>query len=366
MLAARLGVALIVVLILSSVISSRDFSGGSGITPKVHISADSDDHEPKVVRIGGIDFSPDSDDREEIDRKLRGRNAQELEEINEALAELEAHGKWGEVLSAGLQAALKDEIAQYEAEREEALKEQEAMKAAGAEIAEAFSMGEESEPSVADGADRLSEDEIQSLVVERLLSVQTQMREDGSDSDTGSASAPTASASETDANSAGESEVSELAAPAVPTIEEAAPDPQPAPPVRPLSPDELAALPRLEGEFAGQNLMGTDFRNRDLSEVDFSNAKLTAAKFDGSNLEGADFEGARLQGASFTGAVLTDANLANAQAQTARFVNADLTDADLTQANLAGADLTNADLRGATMDEVNLNGAVLNDTKMGE
>ena len=325
MLASRLGVAALIVIALSFFTGNRP--PGNVHVMKMDVSQDDNDGEPKVT-IGPFTIDP---------------SAAEREALREGMQALRESSVLGEEQIAVLEAEL-------ERQRLDADRQAEAMEVAGLEIARQLS-SLEVEKSDTSQPDRLSESEIQNLVVERLLSVQNQMHDEGTGSEETSEPSPSPTPQPQD--------LKEVPAAAVGSL-------SPAAPAAPSDARVQRDLKRVEGDFSGKTLMGTDFRNQNLSGLDFSNARLTAARFDGSNLTGANFSGAKIQGASFAGAILNDVILTNAQAQTAHFEQASLVRADLSYANFAGAVLTGADLRGAIMDSLNLNGAVMQGTRMGE
>lgn len=328
MLASRLGVAALIVIALSFFTNNRP-PGGVHVM-KMDVSKEDNDGEPKVT-IGPFTLDP---------------SAAEREALREGMQALRESSVLGEEQIAVLEAEL-------ERQRLDADREAEAMEVTGLEIAPQLS-ALDIEKSDASQPDRLSETEIQNLVVERLLSVQNQMRDEEAPGEDPSRSTPSPTLQP-------QGRAGEAVSSAEDTVSEV--PPVPAAPSGTRAPGDLK---RIEGDFSGKTLMGTDFRNRDLSGLDFSNARLTAAEFDGSDLTGANFSGAKIQGASFAGAIMDDIILTNAQAQTAHFERASLLRANLSYANFAGAVLTGADLRGAVMDSLNLNGAVMQGTRMGE
>lgn len=318
MLASRLGVATLIIIALSFFTGNR---------PLVSVNMDEDQviesgaGEPSIT-IGPLKFQHgellDEEGREAIRQSVEAlRDSDILSEEDLHIIEVRMDRESAEMDRATLE------------------REAKALEAAGLEIAQQLA-SIRNEPTNDVRPDRLSEAEIQNLVVQRLLSVQTQIREDEESApDTPSSSvAPTALA-------------------------------PPGQPVRALSRPKRT-LERLTGSFAGQTLMGTDFRNKDLSGLDFSNARLTASEFDGSDLTGANFSGAKLHGASFADTIMDRVNLSNAQAQTAHFERASMVGANLNHANFAGAVLTDADLRDATVESLNLNGAQLQGTVLDE
>jgi pentapeptide repeat protein len=340
MLASRLGVALLIILGITTYVANRPMVSAHVGDTKVAIVHDKDSAdladttgEGTRIRIGPLSIDADP----EMTASVRDS----LEALEDS-----------EILNSEELEIIKQGFMLEEIQKRHLKAESEAIRSAGREIAKEFAA---KSPEPKDNQpDRLSEEEIQSLVVERLLSVQSQMRsEDPGASDTPSAEP---GAPNTADPVPGLEDVS-TGAPSAPIHD----TPVAAPPEG--APEGLV---RIEADFAGKNLMGTDFRNRDLSGLDFSNAKLTAAKFDGSDLSGANLSGARIQGASFVGALMVDALLNNAQAQTANFHHANLIGADLSQANFAGAVLTQADMRGVKMTDINLNGAIMDGTKMDD
>lgn len=328
MLASRLGVAALIVIALSFFTNNRPVG-------RVHVvKGDSSfiekEVEPKVT-IGPFTIDPNGTDGDTIRQTIEVlRNSDILDEKNIK--------------------AIHDELERTQANHE---LEAKALEAAGLEIARKLS-ALDIEKSDASQPDRLSETEIQNLVVERLLSVQNQMRDEEAPGEDPSRSTPSPTLQP-------QGRAGEAVSSAEDTVSEVPPVP-----AAPSGTRALRNLKRIEGDFSGKTLMGTDFRNQDLSGLDFSNARLTAAEFDGSDLTGANFSGAKIQGASFAGAIMDDIILTNAQAQTAHFERASLLRANLSYANFAGAVLTGADLRGAVMDSLNLNGAVMQGTRMGE
>lgn len=329
MLASRLGVAALIVIALSIFTGNRPFGRVHVMTADV--SEAGADSEPKIT-IGPFTIDPNLSDEEIIRDGIAAiRQSEPPDEEEVAATE-----------------------AEIEHQRRDLERDAEAMEIDGLEIARQLSAREIKKSDEAQ-PERLSESEIQNLVVERLLSVQNQMREE----EGVSGSAPEA-ASPADLSSQRQPPPNDSA----PSAE--APEPAPPQPAIPGGESGQSGLRRVEGNFSGKTLMGTDFRNQDLSGLDFSNARLTAAKFDGSDLTGANFSGAKIQGASFSDANLNGANLTNAQAQTAHFERASLIRADLSHANFAGAVLADADLRGAIMDSLNLNGVVMDRTRTGE
>lgn len=330
MLASRLGVAALIVIALSIFTNNRPPDGVHVM--KMDVSKEDNDGEPEVT-IGPFTINP---------------SAAEREALREGMQALRESSVLGEEQIVVLEAEL-------ERQRLGANREAEAMEVAGLEIARQLS-ALDIEKSDASQPDRLSETEIQNLVVQRLLSVQNQMHDEEAAGEDPSRLAPSPAPAPQPQGRAGE---------AVSSAEDTASEVPPVP-AAPSGTRSLGDLKRIEGDFSGKTLMGTDFRNQDLSGLDFSNARLTAAEFDGSNLTGANFSGAKIQGASFAGAIMDDIILTNAQAQTAHFERASLLRANLSYANFAGAVLTGADLRGAVMDSLNLNGAVMQGTRMGE
>lgn len=324
MLASRLGVAALVVIVLSFFTSNRPFERVHVV--KADVTHVEEDGRTKLT-IGPITIDPaDFEDAETHNAIREGLDALRNAEIID-----ESH-------IAALEVRIQEERLALESTAR-------ALEADSLVIARDLS-AREVERSDENRPDRLSEAEIQNLVVERLLSVQNQMREnDAGNVNSGDlATAPSASSPEVDI-----------------FLETDPPEPASPAPVLPRQ-----TLERVEGDFSGQTLMGTDFRNKDLSGLNFSNARLTAAKFDGSDLTGANFSGAKIQGASFARAIMDDSVLVNAQAQTAHFESASLLRADLGHANFAGAVLTGADLRGANTEGLNLNGADMQGTRTGE
>lgn len=330
MLASRLGVAALIVIALSFFTNNRPLG-------RVHVmKGDSSfiekEAEPKVT-IGPFTIDPNGTDGDTIRQTIEVlRDSNILDEKNIK--------------------TIHDELERNQTDQE---LEAQALEAAGLEIARQLS-ALDIEKSDASQPERLSESEIQNLVVERLLSVQNQMHDEEAPGEDPSRLAPSPAPAPQPQGHAGDAATSvEDTASVVPPV-----------PAAPSGTRALGDLKRIEGNFSGKTLMGTDFRNRDLSGLDFSNARLTAAEFDGSNLTGANFSGAKIQGASFAGAIMDDIILTNAQAQTAHFERASLLRANLSYANFAGAVLTGADLRGAVMESLNLNGAVMQGTRMGE
>lgn len=327
MLASRLGVAALVVIVLSFFTSNRPFERVHVV--KADVTHVEEDGRTKLT-IGPITIDPaDFEDAETHNAIREGLNALRSAEIID-----ETH-------IVALEARIQQERLALESTAR-------ALEADSLVIARDLS-AREVERSDENRPDRLSEAEIQNLVVERLLSVQNQMREDDASGANSAdlASAPSASSPEVDI-----------------FLETDPPEPATPAPALPAMPRQT--LERVDGDFSGQTLMGTDFRNKDLSGLNFSNARLTAAKFDGSDLTGANFSGAKIQGASFAGTIMDDIVLVNAQAQTAHFENASLLRANLGNANFAGAVLTGADLRGANTEGLNLNGADMQGTRTGE
>lgn len=316
MLASRLGVATLIIIALSIFTGNR---------PLVSVHMDDDPPTETAAKEPRVTIGPLTFDHGEL---LKEEDLEAIRQSVEALRENgDLNGKDLHIVEMRLDRESAD------IDREMALEQQvEALEAAGLEIAQQLA-SIRNEPTDEVRPDRLSEAEIQNLVVQRLLSVQTQIRED---------------------------EESALEEPAPPTVLTPL-----APPVPAIS-RPRRTLERLTGSFAGKTLMGTDFRNKDLSGLDFSNARLTASEFNGSDLTGANFSGAKLHGASFTDAIMDRMNLSRAQAQTAHFERASMVGANLNHANFAGAVLIDADLRGATMDSLNLNGADLRGTILDE
>lgn len=347
MLASRLGVAILIMLGLSSYISARPVTNihvaSVDMTASDEAAADDEDAnsdtEGNTVKIGPFVFEPDDETIEIIHDTVAA-----LAEQNEISHE---------------EARLITEKFNLDRVKEREI-ETAALEQASRQIAHDLAALEIETSEENDAPDRLSEDEIQSLVVQRLLSVQTQMREDED--------SPAPPASDQSFSEKASTDGPTSLAPEIKSLSSLASvlSPPPEPPAPAETATANVSLERVTGDFSGKTLMGTDFRNRDLSGLNFSNAKLTAAKFDGSNLTGANFTGAKIQGASFADATLTDVLFHNAQAQTAHFERAVLMNADLSQANFAGAVLTDADLRGAKMDDINLNGAVMQGTKLGD
>jgi uncharacterized protein YjbI with pentapeptide repeats len=372
MLASRLGVAALIIIALSVFTSNR---------PLISISLSDDVPSEAVEEMPTVTLGPLTIMRDESapgeDKVIIRHNLDALREariIDEASID---------AIAAELDRA-REALDQQKADRErtddgehqfelEALKrEAQELGLAGLEIAQQF-VSLETQNSDNTAPDRLSEDELQSLVVQRLLSVQSQIREDEDPASTSERSAQSTSSSRAASQSAprgvppnlGEWEVQTTVTGRAPPISTV----RPAYPLKPMAPvlsptqkghsPTNRVLPRVAGDFSGKNLMGTDFRNKDLSGLDFSNARLTAAKFDGSDLTGANFSGAKIHGASFANAIMNEANLTNAQAQTAHFEHASMVNTVLDYANFAGAVLTDADLRGASMTSLNLNGADL-------
>ena len=330
MLASRLGVAALIVIALSFFTNNRPVG-------RVHVmKGDSSfiekEVEPKVT-IGPFTLDPNGTDGETLRQTIEVlRDSDILDEKNIK--------------------AIHDELERTQENHE---LEAKALEAAGLEIARKLS-ALDIEKSDASQPDRLSETEIQNLVVARLLSVQNQMHDEEAPGEDPARLAPSPVPAQQPQGHTGE---------AVSSAEDTASEVPPVP-AAPSGTRAPSNLKRIEGDFSGKTLMGTDFRNQDLSGLDFSNARLTAAEFDGSDLTGANFSGAKIQGASFAGAIMDDIILTNAQAQTAHFERASLLRANLSYANFAGAVLTGADLRGAIMDSLNLNGADMQGTRTGE
>lgn len=340
MLASRLGVAALIIIVLSVFTGNRPL-----------ISVDMDEDQPTESGTGepSVTIGPLKFKHGEL------INEEELEAVRQSVEALRESDILDEKDLQIIEMRLDRESAEVDMARE-LEREAEALEAAGREIAQQLAAVRVA-PSNNTQPDRLSEEEIQNLVVQRLLSVQTQIREDEE------SASDSSSASETTSASSAATQVIAAApeAPVAPT----APVLPIAPPV-PASSASERTLERLTGTFAGQTHMGSDFRNKDLSGLDFSNARLTASQFNGSDLTGANFSGAKLHGASFADAIMDRINLSNAQAQTAHFERASMVEANLNHANFAGAVLTDADLRDATMESLNLNGAELQGTILDE
>lgn len=349
MLAARLGVALIIILVVSNYLSMLESKGISTHTPKIEVVKGEMDEDGEsnsdVIHIGGITIDPEKDSIMDIERKMAGLDTKAFESSIEELSEQDAFISEAEVerIRADRERVREDQIA-LEAQAE-------AIREASKSIAQEFTAQPDETP-VEEAPNKLSEKELQSLIVERLLSVQK------------SADDPVASqpglgmATDPDLDLGDSADMGVVAAPmdvrelpepvGVPDLPAGAPAPVPTSPVIYSSRD-----------FSGQTLMGRDFRNQKLTGFNFANAKLTAANFDQSLIENADFSGARLQGASFVDASLAGSNFQSALLQTAIFIGADLRGVDFSEANLAGADLTGADLRGAILTNTTLSGTIL-------
>lgn len=361
MLASRLGVAALIIIVLSVFTSNRPLidislsddvpSGAEEEMPTVTLGPltimrdENASGEDKVIIRHNLDALRDS---KIIDEKSIDTIEAELDKAREALDQHRAERE-------------RTDAEEHQLELEALEREAQALELTGLEIAQQLASLETEESDEASPG-RLSEEELQNLVVQRLLSVQSQIREDEDSAPTPDRNAQSSSSSQAASQSArqeappssNDREIqTTVIVPDLPV--------SPVAPVAPVAPvyRDNRSLPRITGDFSGKTLMGTDFRNKNLSGLDFSDARLTAAKFDGSDLTGANFSGAKIHGASFANAIMDEANLTNAQAQTAHFEHASMINAVLDYANFAGAVLTDADLRGASMISLNLNGADL-------